>query len=136
MGYVQRSMLLAACLPFFGCASTQTAWWDDRQPQGHSGQEWTQRYTIHSFSRNHANVQRDATQQLQRWAEWKCPAGYKTNDVRILEKAPPPPSSGLLSLYYGGGLGIRKSLSMEMDITCSEPGSTFAENTKAAPDKQ
>lgn len=135
MGYVQRCVLLAACLPFFGCASTQTAWWDDQQPQGHAGQAWTQRYTIHSFSRSHANVERDATQQLQRWAKWKCPAGYKTNDVRVVEKAPPP-SAGLLSLYYGSGLGIRKSLAMEMDITCSEPGGTFAENTLTTQSKQ
>jgi hypothetical protein len=135
MGYVQRCVLLATCLPFFGCASTQSAWWDEQQPQGAPGQEWTQRYTIHSFSRNHANVQRDATRQLQRWAEWQCPAGYKTQDVRVVEKAPPPAASGLLSMYYGSGLGIRQSLSMEMDITCSE-SSTFAENTVTTPNKQ
>lgn len=135
MGHFKRCVLLATCLPLIGCASTQSSWWGHKEAQGQPGQDWTKRYTTHSFSRNHNNVQRDATNQLKKWAEWKCPiAGYDTREVRVVETSPPPPGHGLLSLYYGNGLGIRQSMSMEMDITCRNPHA-LAENT-VIPDKQ
>lgn len=135
MSHFKHYILLAACLPLLGCASTQTAWWGSKEAQGQPGQEWTKRYTTHSFSRTHGNAERNAASQLKKWAEWKCPvAGYDTKEVRVVETTPPPPSNGLMSLYYGNGLGIRQSLSMEMAITCREP-QALAGNT-VTPDKQ
>lgn len=129
MNRFQRAVLLAICLPLIGCASTGSPWWDRKEAQGQPGQSWTKRYTTHSFTRNHHNVERDATNQLKEWAEWKCPiAGYETNEVRVVETSPPPPANGLMSIYYGNGLGIRKSMALEMNITCREP-QALAENT-------